>query len=170
MSKFVVGTLQPMCFKISTLKYAAVLILGVLFMVVFYEKHEKTNYRQTNRIVYDESYVVGSQEWMRKKEAEFEARKAHVREVCAKLNSKDQLVSTEKRYFWFDIEHGIALCAHAKVWLYIEFFSFPLLTYIWTNHGTFAFQMFHGLSRCSNYVTLLEGGSRQSHKSAIYMS
>ena len=72
-------------------------------------------YRQTNRIVYDESYVVGSQEWMRKKEAEFEARKAHVREVCAKLKSKDNWRAKEQRYFWFDIKHGIALCAHAKV-------------------------------------------------------
>ena len=114
MSKFVVGTHQPMCCRISTLKYAALLILGVIIIVIF---NDKRNYKQANRIVSDASSVVGSQEWMRKKEAEFEARKAHVREVCANLNSKYQLVSTEKRYFWFDIEHGIALCAHAKVWL-----------------------------------------------------
>ena len=115
MSKFVVGTLQPMCCKISTLKYAAVLILGVLFMVVFYEK---TNYRQTNRIVSDASSVVGSQEWMRKKEAEFEARRAHVQGVCAKLNSKNRWRATNQgEHFWFDIRHGIALCAHAKVGL-----------------------------------------------------
>ena len=118
MSKFVVGTHQPMCCRISTLKYAALLILGVIIIVIF---NDKRNYKQANRIVSDASSVVGSQEWMRKKEAEFEARKAHVREVCANLNSKYQLVSTEKRYFWFDIEHGIALCAHAKVWfLYIQ--------------------------------------------------
>ena len=137
MSKFVVGSHQPMCCRISTLKYAALLILGVIIIVIF---NDKRNYKQANRIVSDASSVVGSQEWMRKKEAEFEARKAHVREVCAKLNSKYQLVSTEKRYFWFDIEHGIALCAHAKVWLYIEFFSFPLLTYIRTNHRKFEMQ------------------------------
>ena len=123
MSKFVVGTLQPMCCKISTLKYAAVLILGVLFMVVFYEK---TNYRQTNRIVSDASSVVGSQEWMRKKEAEFEARNAHVQEVCAKLKSKDNWRAKEQRYFWFDIKHGIALCAHAKVWFYTMRLYVPL--------------------------------------------
>ena len=121
MSKFVVGTHQPMCCRISTLKYAALLILGVLIIVNFYDQ---LNCKQANHIVSDASSVVGSQEWMRKKEAKFEARKAHVREVCAKLSSKYQWVSTEQRYFWFDIKHGIALCAHAKVWLCNVFFIF----------------------------------------------
>ena len=115
MSKFVVGTHQPMCCRISTLKYAALLILGVIIIVIF---NDKRNYKQANRIVSDASSVVGSQEWMRKKEAEFEARNAHVQEVCAKLKSKDHWRAKEQRYFWFDIKHRIALCAHAKVWFY----------------------------------------------------
>ena len=117
MSKFVVGTHQPMCCRISTLKYAALLILGVLIIVNFYDQ---LNCKQANHIVSDASSVVGSQEWMRKKEAEFEARRAHVQEVCAKLNSKNRWRETQQgKHFWFDIRHGIALCPHDKVGLAI---------------------------------------------------
>ena len=115
MSKFVVDTLQSIPCRRATLKYGTLFILGVVFTVIFFDK---PNYEGKNRIVSDASSVLGSQEWMWKKEAEFEARRAHVREVCAKLNSKYQWASTEQRYFWFDIKHGIALCAHAKVWFF----------------------------------------------------
>ena len=58
---------------------------------------------------------------MRKKEIDFEARRARVKEVCAKYDSKNRWRAMEQgSYFWFDIEHGFAFCVHAKVWSFIE--------------------------------------------------
>ena len=54
---------------------------------------------------------------MRKKEVDLEARRALVKDVCAKYDSKNRWRETEQgRNFWFDIEHGFAFCAHEKVW------------------------------------------------------
>ena len=108
-------------------------ILVVLFMVVFYdscpsrENNANSYYTQfqyqsnnelLNSIVFDASSVVGTQEWMRKKEIEMEARRTHVQEVCAKLNSKDRWRAKDiGRHIWFDMRHRFALCTHAKVWL-----------------------------------------------------
>ena len=135
MSKFDEDIIKPIFCRRATLTYGTLLILGVLFLVIcnehFPTRENKASYayetfkynpqiKQANRVVSDASSVVGSQEWMRKKEAEFEARRAHVREVCAKLNSKNRWRATDQgKHFWFDIRHGIALCAHAKVGLVI---------------------------------------------------
>ena len=135
MSKFNEGIIQPIFFRRATLTCGTLLILGVLFMVICYDhfptKESIASYtyktfqyepkiKQANRIVSDASSVVGSQEWMQKKEAEYEARRAHVQEVCAKLNSNDRWRSTDQGAgFWFDIRHGFALCTHAKVGLVI---------------------------------------------------
>ena len=70
-----------------------------------------------NLNVADASSVVGSKEWMRKKEVDLEARRALVKDVCAKYDSKNRWRETEQgRNFWFDIEHGFAFCVHEKVW------------------------------------------------------
>ena len=54
---------------------------------------------------------------MRKKEIDFEARRARVKEVCAKYDSENRWRETDQgSHFWFDIEHGFAFCVHAKVW------------------------------------------------------
>ena len=54
---------------------------------------------------------------MSKKEIDFEARRARVKEVCAKYNSENRWRETDQgSHFWFDIEHGFAFCVHAKVW------------------------------------------------------
>ena len=59
---------------------------------------------------------MGSIEWMRWKERDMEARRARVKEVCAKYDSKDRWRETEQgRHFWFDLEHGLAFCSHPKV-------------------------------------------------------
>ena len=84
--------------------------------------HTQIQYQSNNEhldnIVSDASSVVGTQEWMRKKEIEMEARRTHVKEVCAKLNSKDRWRATDMgKHIWFDIRHRFALCTHPKVWL-----------------------------------------------------
>ena len=102
-------------------------------MVVFYDNYPtrennansyytqfqyQSKNEQLNSIMSDGSSVLGTQEWMRKKEIEMEARRTHVQEVCAKLNSKDRWKATDiGRHIWFDIRHRFALCTHAKVWL-----------------------------------------------------
>ena len=61
--------------------------------------------------------MVGGIEWMRRKETDMEARKALVKEVCTKYDSTDRWREAEQgRNFWFDIEHGLAFCSHAKVY------------------------------------------------------
>ena len=58
---------------------------------------------------------------MRKKEIDFEARRARVKEVCAKYDSENRWRETDQgSYFWFDMEHGFAFCAHAKVCSFTE--------------------------------------------------
>jgi len=104
-------------------------ILVLSFMVIYHDSYPtrnnasytyppfkyKSNEERLHHIVSDASSVVGTQEWMRMKEAEFEARKIHVQEVCAELSSKDRWISTDQgRHFWFDIRHGFAVCAHPK--------------------------------------------------------
>ena len=73
----------------------------------------------------DESSVVGSrenggeawEEWMRNKEIQMKARLARVKEVCAKYDSEERWKEVEQgKSFWFDVEHGLAFCTHAKVW------------------------------------------------------
>ena len=133
MSKFDESIIQPLFCRRPTLTCGTLLILGALFIVICNEyfptneiiasyTYETSKYepkiKQANRVVSESSSVVGSQEWMRKKEAQFDARRAHVQEVCAKLNSKDRWRETQQgKHFWFDIRHGIVLCAHAKVGL-----------------------------------------------------
>ena len=112
-------------------------ILVLSFMVIYHDSYPprnnasytyppfkyKSNEERLHHIVSDASSVVGTQEWMRMKEAEFEARKIHVQEVCAELSSKDRWISTDQgRHFWFDIRHGFAVCAHPKVWLMYVFY------------------------------------------------
>ena len=64
----------------------------------------------------DGSSIVGSMDWMRRKEAEMEARRALVKEVCAKYDSEDRWREEEPaRKFWFALEHGFAFCSHPKV-------------------------------------------------------
>ena len=64
---------------------------------------------------------MGSIEWMNNKEIDFEERRSRVKRVCAKYNSENRWRETEQgKHFWFDIEHGLALCAHPKVWLFTE--------------------------------------------------
>ena len=130
MSKFDEGIIQPLFCRRATLTCGTLLILGALFIVIcnkqFPTKENIASYAyetfkynpkmgEANRVVSDASYVLGSQEWMRKKEAELEARKTQVQEVCAKLNSKRWRATKQGKNFWFDIRNGIALCAHAKV-------------------------------------------------------
>lgn len=71
----------------------------------------------------DESSVVGSrenggeawEEWMRNKEIQMKARLARVKEVCAKYDSEERWKEVEQgKSFWFDVEHGLAFCTHAK--------------------------------------------------------
>ena len=53
---------------------------------------------------------------MKKKEQQFKARNALVKEVCEKYYSKGHFKNKypgEK--FYFDLEHGLALCTHSKV-------------------------------------------------------
>lgn len=135
MSKFDKDIIKPIFCRRATLTCGTLLILGVLFLVICNEHfptreniasyaYETFKYnpqiKEANRVVSHASSVVGSQEWMRKKEAEFEARRAHVQEVCAKLNTKDRWRETQQgKHFWFDLRHRIALCTHAKVGLVI---------------------------------------------------
>ena len=54
---------------------------------------------------------------MRKKEIQMKARLARVKEVCAKYDSEERWRAPEQgKSFWFDVEHGLAFCTHAKVW------------------------------------------------------
>ena len=65
--------------------------------------------------------IVGSREWMRRKEVEMEARRSRVKEVCEKYDSKKRWREKEQgKKFWFDLRHRFAFCAHPKVWLAIE--------------------------------------------------
>ena len=95
MSKFNVGTLQPICCRRASLKCITMSIFGAVCMVIFFDHFQtkenianytyynykyKPNYKHVNRIVSESSSVVGSQEWMRNKEIELEARRTQVRE------------------------------------------------------------------------------------------
>ena len=63
------------------------------------------------------SFLVGSKRWMKMKEFVFEARRARVKDVCAKFDSINRWREKEqgKRHFWFDLKHGFAFCAQPKV-------------------------------------------------------
>ena len=131
MSKFDEDIIKLLFCRRATLTCGTLFILVVLFIVICEENfptkeiiaiYTYGNYgynpkiKQANPVVSDASSVMGSEEWMSKKEDEFEARRAHVQEVCAKLNSEDRWREPKQgKHFWFDIRHGIALCAHAKV-------------------------------------------------------
>ena len=133
MSKFDEDIIKLLFCRRATLTCGTLFILVVLFIVICEENfptkeiiaiYTYGNYgynpkiKQANPVVSDASSVMGSEEWMSKKEDEFEARRAHVQGVCAKLNSKNRWRATNQgEHFWFDIRHGIALCAHAKVGL-----------------------------------------------------
>ena len=53
--------------------------------------------------------------------ADMEARKARVKKVCAKYDSTDRWREAEQgKNFWFDIEHGLAFCSHAKVVYFLQ--------------------------------------------------
>ena len=141
MSKLNEGIIQLIFCRRATLTCGILLTLGVLFITIINKqlptkesiasniyttfKYEP-NIKQANGIVSDASSVVGSQEWMGKKEGQFEARRVHVQEVCAKLNSKNHTEATEQgTHFWFDIRHRIALCTHPKVRLVIGVLFYP---------------------------------------------
>ena len=54
---------------------------------------------------------------MRRKERDMEARRARVKEVCAKYDSEDRWREAEQgQHIWFDLEHRLAFCYHAKVY------------------------------------------------------
>ena len=81
-----------------------------------------SNRDHENINVVDESLLVGSRKWMKKKEVEFEARKSRVKDVCAKFDQINRWREKEqgKRHFWFDLKHGFAFCAQPKVCSFAE--------------------------------------------------
>ena len=138
MSRFESIPLEPrqFCFRRATLACGILSILVLLSKVIYYDSNPtrdnasytypnfkyKSDEKHLHHIVSDASSVVGTHEWIRKKEAELEERKIHVQEVCAELNSKDRWTSTDQgRHFWFDIRHGFAVCTHPKVRLMYYF-------------------------------------------------
>ena len=124
---------QQLCFSRATLACGMLSILVLLSLVIYYDSYPTRdnssytyppNEEHLHHIASDASSVLGTQEWMRKKEAELEERKIHVQEVCAELNSKDRWTATDQgTHFWFDIRHGFAVCTHPKVHLmYVYYF------------------------------------------------
>ena len=78
------------------------------------------DYENINAV--DASLHVGSRKWMKKKEVEFETRRARVKDVCAKFDPITRWREKEqgKRHFWFDLKHGFAFCAQPKVCFFGE--------------------------------------------------
>ena len=63
------------------------------------------------------NFQLGSQDWMRHRERIYAARRRHVRDVCQKYEDPGRwkAKSLGGGQFWLDLNHGLAVCIHAKV-------------------------------------------------------
>ena len=62
-------------------------------------------------------FQPGSQEWMHHREHIYAARRRRVREVCKKYEDprRWRAKSQGGGQLWLDLDHGLAVCIHAKV-------------------------------------------------------
>ena len=105
----------------------ALSILGTFFVVIqndIFALHASStsNRDHENISVEDASLLVVSRKWMKKKEVEFEARRARVKDVCATFDpiNRWREKNQGKLHFWFDLKHGFAFCAQPKVSLFVK--------------------------------------------------
>ena len=61
-------------------------------------------------------YMPGSREWMVRKEQVYAARRRQIKQVCLKY-ARDEIWRGKSHgsQFWYDIQHGLAVCMHPKV-------------------------------------------------------
>lgn len=60
--------------------------------------------------------ITGSREWMLRKEHVYAARRKKIKEVCLKY-ARDEIWrgKSHGQQFWYDLQHGLAVCMHPKV-------------------------------------------------------
>ena len=60
--------------------------------------------------------AIGGRKWMIRKEQVYAARRRRIKEVCLKY-AGDEIWrgASHGRQFWYDIQHGLAVCMHPKV-------------------------------------------------------
>ena len=60
--------------------------------------------------------AIGNRKWMIRKEQVYAARRKRIKEVCLKYAGDEIWRGTSHgRQFWYDIQHGLAVCMHPKV-------------------------------------------------------
>ena len=67
--------------------------------------------------LYSTFHQLGSQDWIRHREAIFAARKKHIKDVCEKYDDPRRWIAKSHKgiQFWIDRKHGLAACIHGKV-------------------------------------------------------